>query len=159
MNFDECKEILNDKNKIVLDDKKGESKFYLENKSKLSINKIKVDGCLKIEGKQCDYLIVINETKKPFTEIYIELKGCRVKDALKQLENTIKQLKNSIKQHFSIQSKIIRFCYIIYIRCPINSTEIQNHQKKFKKQYQATLKFKRSNSTENLDSLIMKNNT
>jgi hypothetical protein len=85
MNFDECSEIINNKS-ILIQDKKGKSKFYLDNKSQLMMTRIIVDGCLNITGKKCDYLITIDN---PLSEIYIELKGRRVDEAIKQIENTI----------------------------------------------------------------------
>ncbi len=144
MNFEECSEVTN--NKIIsIDDKKGKSKMYLDNPSKEPLQKIKVDGCLNITGKKCDYLIKIDN---PSIEIYIELKGKKVDIAIKQLENTIKQI-------YKDQSKvkIRKICYIIHTRCPLKAQKMEQYIKKFKISYNATLKFKSSGHKEKLENL------
>ncbi|MDJ0658957.1 MAG: hypothetical protein QNJ42_05640 [Crocosphaera sp.] len=144
MNFEECSEVTN--NKIIpFSDKKGKSKMYIDNPSKKYIQKITVDGCLNIPGKKCDYLLKIDNLS---LDIYIELKGCKVDDAIKQLENTINYI-------YKDNSKVAvrKFCYIIHTRCPLKAQEMENYMRKFKKNYNATLKFKSSGYKEKLANL------
>ncbi|GBF81501.1 hypothetical protein [Aphanothece sacrum] len=145
MNFDECSENINHKS-ILIQDKKGKSKFYLENKSQLMITKIIVDGCLNITGKKCDYLITIDH---PLIEIYIELKGRRVDEAIKQIENTIQQVSKN-------KYTGTKFCYIVHTKCLLTTQEIQNYTKTFKKNYNATLRFKPSGFKEKIVDIIGK---
>lgn len=144
MNFEECSEVT--KNKIVtVSDKKGKSKMYLDNPSKKSIQKIIVDGCLNIPGKKCDYLIKIDN---PLIEIYIELKGRRIDEAIKQLENTMNEI-----YKYNSKVKVKKFCYIIHTKCPLKAQEMEKYIKKFKRSYNATLKFKSSGHKERLENL------
>jgi hypothetical protein len=68
-------------------------------------------------------------------EMYIELKGCDIEYAMKQIEASINVLSCNIQK----QKKI---SYIICTRSPLGSTEIQNYQRKFKKLYNSELKIK-----------------
>ncbi|MGK7944357.1 MAG: hypothetical protein AB4058_07800 [Microcystaceae cyanobacterium] len=146
MNWEECSEKTNQKIICLKDPKGGKSKFYLQNDSQIEVIKVKVDGCLKIQGKRCDYLIKIDQ---PIIEIYIELKGSRVQDALGQIENTIKQISHD-------PYRTVKLCYIIHTRCP-QSTDLQKIIKqctlRFRKEYNARLLIKKSGFKEKLTNL------
>lgn len=122
------------------------AKLCFLNDAQIEVIKVTVDGCLNLQGKRCDYLIKIDN---PTIEIYVELKGCRVKDGIEQIENTIKQIPRS-------QQKTVRYCYIIHTRCP-QSTDIQNMMKRFKKEYNAHLLIKKSGFTAPLQNLLSAN--
>src|SRR5215216_266576 len=73
-------------------------KYKLINSSGFKIRVVEVDKCLlQSEGeKRCDYLMSINE-KVTQRVIFIELKGGRLTDAVKQLYSTIVYLKGEFK--------------------------------------------------------------
>lgn len=124
--FGECGAEVNNRKIVVKENKR---KFIIDNHNNLTILKVEVDGCLDIPGKKCDWLlIVLNES----TAHFVELKGNKVEYALLQLENAIKVIsepaKGFIKGKFS---KI--YAYAILSHCPIDSTEIQNRKKDFRK--------------------------
>ena len=90
---------------------------------------------ITIEIKQINIFIGLQASgKMNEQEIYVELKGSDVKHAVEQIATSIKQLTDNMQ--------LLKLCFIAFIastRCPINSTEVQNIKKKFKKQYQAKL--------------------
>lgn len=63
--------------------------FKIRNPSKKEILKVRVDKCLKFEGFQCDWLLVLKESDSAF---YVELKGSDPIKAINQLANSIKQV-------------------------------------------------------------------
>lgn len=81
--------------------------YKLINASKLKIKKVKVDKCLpQDEGeKRCDYLMSIeeNDIKRIF---FIELKGERLIDAVKQIHSTVIYLKTEFKD-FRFDARIV----------------------------------------------------
>lgn len=101
---DNCIEHYDTRNECVASENK---KIYkLVNASKFKIKKIKIDKCLPQVGeKRCDYLISIGEknTKKVF---FIELKGGRLVDAIKQIHSTIVYLKEEFKD-FEMNARIV----------------------------------------------------
>lgn len=70
--------------------------FRLENKSKKTICRVKVDGCLINDQrtKRCDYLFKICETKQHFL---VELKGTDVDEAVKQIISTFDLINKKLK--------------------------------------------------------------
>ena len=63
--------------------------FYLKNKSKFYINKIKVDGKLIKKGIRCDYAVDVNNQANISDCIYlIELKGSDKSHACEQILQT-----------------------------------------------------------------------
>jgi hypothetical protein len=93
------------RNECVASEKK--KVYKLINDSNFKIRKIKVDKCLpQNEGeKRCDYLMSIEEkdTKRVF---FIELKGERLIDAVKQIYSTIIYLKDEFK-NFRLDARIV----------------------------------------------------
>lgn len=136
--FGDCEKIRKDSKIVITDPGSGNnrSKFRLENPQKLRIKVIQVDDCVIKHGVRCDYLVIApsNDKSSNEQEIYIELKGSDVKHAVEQLATTIQKLTDNIPTS--------RLCFIASTRCPINSTEIQNIKKKFKKRYKAKLTIK-----------------
>ena len=138
MNFGNCEEVRKDI-KIVITDpgsRNNRSKFRLENPRSLKVRVIQVDDCVIKQGMRCDYLIIAPSKDKSFDsqEIYIELKGSDVKHAVEQIATTIQKL--------SPDMSVSKLCFIASTRCPINSTQIQNLKKKFRKKYNAKLTIK-----------------
>jgi hypothetical protein len=114
---------------FTFEEERTKSKLTLKNKDEVESVKITVDGG-EIKGnktKKCDFLHLAKDI-----EMYIELKGEDIKKAIEQIERTINLLSNDKRK----QSKR---SYIICTRSPLASTEIQNYQRKFKKDFNANL--------------------
>lgn len=77
--------------------------FKLINNNSKLVCKIKVDNCYIMEGKQCDYLFLDCDDRKAY---FIELKGCMLIDAVKQITNSIKSLISEIP-NFTIFGRIV----------------------------------------------------
>lgn len=135
--FGPCGESKQDPN-IVCKDHKSRSKFYGLNKGRKTILKVRVDGCLKIESRRCDWLLIDTAAHIAY---FIELKGCELKDALVQLGNTINSISNPedkyIQQEFSKKR-----AYAILRRCPMDAARIGIERKKFWKKYKTDLTVK-----------------
>ena len=121
------------KKKLVVSDNR--SKFTFDNISGDKVKKIQIDGCesLVIQGRKCDWLLVINDI-----QIYVELKGTDIDHAITQLKNTILHIQKI--SGFNVVQKI--FCYIVTTRSPLSSQQIQNAAKSLKKSHNATLRVK-----------------
>lgn len=80
--------------------KENKSEHIAVNKDEDFVRQIKIDGDIltknETQERRADYL-VLNETKK--TAYLIELKGCHVKSAFVQLENTANKLEKALKGH------------------------------------------------------------
>lgn len=131
-NFGKCGFKKKDK-KIVCEE--NTRKFTGLNQSEKEILKVQVDHCLPIQGKRCDWLLI---DIVDHIAHFIELKGCEVKQALLQLENSIMKISNPqngyIQQEFNGKN-----AYIIPSRTQISRAEIQNAKINFKKRYKTTL--------------------
>ncbi|NEO78051.1 hypothetical protein [Moorena sp. SIO4G3] len=124
-----CEEYKDDK-KIVLSENRSKLTFLNPQGDKIRI--IKVDGCAIVDNKtlRCDYLLV--PTNK--VEIYVELKGSKIKHAVEQIESTIKLLSYN-------PQTIKKLCFVVFTRFgpPKLRTNIQNIKSKFNKKYNAKL--------------------
>ncbi|PCJ15141.1 MAG: hypothetical protein COB02_18285 [Candidatus Cloacimonadota bacterium] len=131
MDFIKCTEESN--NKIIKAEENGK-KFIIKNESRYTIRKIKVDGCLidDVKTKKCDYLFEIED--EDLQVFYVELKGCRVDDAIFQIEATIELL--SLRHKNNKKS-----CYIVASSSPKVGPKRQILMKKFNKKYKCELKF------------------
>ena len=98
--------------------------FILHNDCKKEIQKVTVDKCLGIIGKQCDFLLIIEELG---IEIYVELKGNKIGHALAQLEATLQNLAEG--------KDVKRYCYIVARK--VNPSEFSGRQSKKKKRKQS----------------------
>lgn len=130
-NFGRCETELNYTN-IVL--KENKCKFTLINEANISIRKIKVDGCAIKDGLRCDYLLIMRDN----TEYYVELKGCNVSAAIKQIERTIILLSSDKKN-------TPKHSIVVSTRCPLETTKIQKLKYEFKHNYNSKLIIKTIN--------------
>ncbi|MEY3787916.1 MAG: hypothetical protein RIQ94_2982 [Pseudomonadota bacterium] len=113
-------------NKIITAEE-NKRKLIIHNPSRKVIRKIKVDGCLPINsGLRCDYLFEIDTNtfidapvSKIDRVIYLELKGCDIEKAYKQLVATIELF---ITEHQGTK----RECYIVASRVPSADTTVAN---------------------------------
>lgn len=132
----ECETLRKDL-KIVLQEKR--CKITFNNVSRNTVRQVEIDGCVIKNGKRCDWLLITIDS----TEHYIELKGCDIKRAVKQIERTI-----IIVSEDAIKLK--KHSFIISTRCPIMSTEIQNIKYRFKKKYNSSFIVKNNYYEHNL---------
>ncbi len=131
MRWEKCEEKTTNE-KIVLKEKR--TKITFRNPSRREIIKIKIDSCIPIPGKRCDWLLIIITIG-----IFVELKGTDIKTGIEQLKNSILVLAND----YNLQRKI---AYIVYTSIPFSSTKLQNFRKKFKKEVNCALKPVKTNS-------------
>lgn len=113
--------------------RENKSKFELHNPSRLTVQKIKVDGCLFTdydEIERCDWIVKYDLPEK--TIMYIELKGCNLDKAITQLVSTLSRTKS----HFSDYRKN---CFAITTRVPKHDTSARKHAIDMKKKFDATL--------------------
>ena len=111
---------------IVLREKRRRITFH--NPSQSLVRRITVDGCVITTGPRCDYLLIATGG----VEHYVELKGCDVRHAVKQLKATMLAVSQNPRG-------ACKHAYIISSRCPLMSTEIQKLKLDFRKQFKSTL--------------------
>lgn len=84
---------------IVL--KENNRRYSLNNESKYFITKFKVEDCITAGEKGCEAILYVESVTKANNEVeyvgekafFIELKGCSVGHALKQLDNSFEKTK------------------------------------------------------------------
>lgn len=130
--MDKCRETSRQK-KFVFQERK--SKLTLDNTDEVESTKIKVDGCAITKGPRCDYL---HQAKG--IEMYIELKGQNIRQAVRQLYATIDELGATAPRGIK--------CYVICTSSPHATTEIQQFKRDFKKKKNADLVVKSSPHTD-----------
>ncbi len=134
---DGCETVTRDP-RIVLEERN--SKIVFRNEQRQSVRKIHIDGCrIKDNGLRCDYLLIVVSG----TEYYVELKGGDVDHAVRQLERTIQMVSQD-------RRALLKHCFVISTRCPIQTPKIQQLQLKFKREYNSTLKIKNVSHTEDI---------
>ena len=81
----------------ILTLKEKRSKFVLNNPNEVSLGIIKVDGCL-VNGMhpRCDYIVEVLDERHAY---YVELKGCELDKAIKQLSATLELTQARFKHH------------------------------------------------------------
>lgn len=118
-----CISIREDK---VISLKEKRSTFRFLNPDQKKVKCILVDGCALTMGDRCDHLLVDENG----VEHFIELKGCDIMHAVKQLESSIKQLSTNKGRNYS---------FIVSTRSPLTGPDIQIFKKKFKQRYNSEL--------------------
>ncbi len=136
MNYEHCTTVTSIKRVVV---KEKRSSFELINTSRISVEKIKVDGCLISDNSErCDWLFVIKSCEE--FAYFIELKGCDLKKAISQLESTI----ISTKDRFKDTSKK---CYVVTSRVPKQGPSVQRFVREFYRKYSIVLVIKNIRAT------------
>ena len=117
--------------KIVLQENKSKITFLNPNQDEILI--IKVDGCVISDNEtlRCDYALIPSDA----VEIYVELKGSDIAQAVKQIESTMKLLSEN-------PQKIKKLCFVVSTRVPKQATSIQQLQSQFKKKFNASFRIK-----------------
>ncbi|PAA35320.1 hypothetical protein CJU79_20035 [Pseudomonas fragi] len=118
------------------------SSLHVLNKNKRAVVRHQVDGCLIVEGKKCDWLLV---DKLTGSEIFIELKGSDVDVAVKQLCASVEALGKKGKKKFG---------YVVCTRSPLASPAIQRLQKSVMKSHHLNLRVKTITHSEEIENLI-----
>jgi hypothetical protein len=126
----ECEEYRCDK-KIVLQENKSKITFLNPNEDKILT--IKVDGCAISDNEtlRCDYALIPSDE----VEIYVELKGSDIVHAVEQIKSTIRLLSDN-------PQKIKKLCFVVSTRVPRQTTNIQQLQSQFKKNFNASFRVK-----------------
>ncbi len=132
--MEKCK--ITSKNKIFTFTEQRSS-LTLLNTDQVTSTKIHVDGCeINDSGIRCDYMHIAKET-----EMYIELKGQDLIQAMDQIIRTIGMLSFDPK-------KCKKLSYIICTRSPLTSTEIQIYDRQFRAKFNSKLIIKSSPFTD-----------
>lgn len=122
----QCTDFCDDRKEIVARDKREKRIYKIINKTSKKFCLVRVDGCLIIEGKKCDYLIV-NCTDQ--SAIFIELKGSHLPEAAEQIDASLTQLQKHLPE-FTIYARIVTS----KMTAPdLNSSQITKLRKKLKK--------------------------
>lgn len=129
MDFENCKEVKNCAIVKIVENKRA---FSIQNLSRTTINKIRVDGCLIDDNttQRCDYLFEVGTVE--IQVLYVELKGGDISHGIKQLSNTMKFCES---RHRNFKKS----CYIVSSRVPSAGTDIQRQKKEFYKSQKCNL--------------------
>lgn len=92
----------------------------LNNPNKCVCKKVKVDGCLPIDGPICDWAL-LSDVKS----VLIELKGSDYNRAVKQIKNTLQWFRQSTTININIG------CIVMRGRIPADTARQQNFREKF----------------------------
>ncbi len=105
INFSEYENLCTDDRQktIVSRDKRSDCRHIAQNiirqnKLRSGVRQYKIDGNIIKAGNKCDYLVLNDDLK---TAYLIELKGNKIHDAIKQLEDTLQMMKDTIILFFS----------------------------------------------------------
>lgn len=139
-----CKGVITNK-VIVLSDIGTSTQLSVENKEGWNVDHKLIDGCVIVHGERCDhYLKIINDQKA--SHLFVELKGCDVEKAVKQILSTIKSgvinINNNEKKHAAVVST----------RNPLNSTETSKLKKKMLMSEKLNLHFYKMKASEKVTS-------
>lgn len=120
-----CRE---ESNKKIFVYQEHRSKLTLLNVDEAKSTSIIVDGCeINDNSIRCDFLHISKNIER-----FIELKGQDLTHAIDQIKTTI----NRLSSNPITQPKI---CYIICVRSPLSSAQIQNYKLEFRKKFNSEL--------------------
>ncbi|AFY60808.1 hypothetical protein [Synechococcus sp. PCC 6312] len=118
------------KEKIIVCSEKNR-KIAFKNSPGYWVYKIRIDDCVIKEGKKCDFGLIPCDN----VEIYVELKGNKLSEAIEQLEITIPQLTSHPKA-------IKKFCFVVCSKVDVIETKIQICKSQFIRNFNARLNIK-----------------
>lgn len=137
VDFGNCEETSNDPLKVF---KERRSKITFNNTNKKRIKKVDVE-CLKLKGKSCDGLLI--ELENDNIEHFVELKGNKVFEGIKQVQNTIRQISsNPFNQ--------LKHSYIISTKCPRIDSTILRTKRIFKRDFNSSLTINTGKYSKNI---------
>lgn len=127
MDYCKCTTKVTDRLIVV---KERRSKFQLKNDNKATISKVQVDGCLIPDNtEKCDWILAEDVIKKVY---YIELKGCGLDKAIKQLKSTLVRTEERYKDYK-------KECFAVTTRVPKMNTSSQKIKLDFKRHTKSNL--------------------
>jgi len=136
--FGQCEEVVCHP-RIVREEKSR--KFTINNPDRIPVRVVKIDGCVITKGRRCDYLFIPESGE---IEIYVELKGSGILDAIKQIETTIPQVSQD-------QRKLSKHCYIVTKGVhPSLATKRQKAMVRFRNEFNAALTVREKVATHSL---------
>lgn len=144
------------KKRSVFSVKEEKARYELNNLREYQSIDYRIDGLLILDGKKCDHLLLVKLPNNQWVQVFIELKGTRVHDAIVQLEE--------ILQHslFSpCPNEECRFARVVGKKFPSNNSdpEIEQARERFQKRYGCSLKSLKSNQSENFERDILRRPT
>ena len=112
-----------DRTIVATDSLGGASKFILHNPQQYEVEELRPETFIPAAPgvHRCDYVFSVSAVQQ---ELYVELKGSRLTDALKQLESTLVLLRLPLP---------IKSCFVVLNRSPSNSPEVQQQRIRFEK--------------------------
>jgi len=116
--------------KILLSDKKT-SRLYLLNPNERWVEKVLVDGCAITDAACCDWAVEVDDHVSR-EEIFIELKGTHISEAVKQIEATIARLSSN-------PAEMKKRCLVVSNRYTVTKRWFRRQQRRFQKDYKADL--------------------
>lgn len=121
--------------KILSTGEHGKRYRLIINGNKLS-SVFQIDGNIITEGKRCDKLVLVENEKNDWAEIFVELKGVDVSSAIGQLKAC---LENKIFKHST--NKEIR-ARIVALSFPSNKADLkmENAKIEFRQKYHCDLR-------------------
>nr|WP_311451622.1 hypothetical protein [uncultured Porphyromonas sp.] len=159
--YDKLRELYPDldhslKKRSVFSVKEEKTRYELNNLREYQSIDYRIDGVLILEGEKgskCDHLLLVQLPENQWVQVFIELKGTRVCDAIVQLEE--------ILQHslFSpCPNKECRFARVVGKKFPSNNSDskIEQARERFQKRYGCSLKSLKSNQSENFERDILR---
>jgi hypothetical protein len=121
----------------------GRSATFL-NPKEASLLKTEFDGCVKVAGPKCDWIV----SKKTVGDVLIELKGSDVSHAITQILSTAKYCKENSYSNGKLAALVVCRQY------PSVDTTIQRAKARFSRDFRAPLHVKSRNSEYVFEDLL-----
>lgn len=133
MDYEKCTTARKDK---IIPLKEKRSEFRILNQSNKQIKIVDVDNCLITNSDiKCDYIVEYQRADNRDVAMFIELKGCGLDHAIKQLQSTL----NLTKGRYQAFHKE---CFVVSTRFPKCGTKATKMKRDFFQRNKATLKTK-----------------
>lgn len=128
MNYEKCTVEMSTTCIVV---KENKSKFELKNPARKLVKRVQVDGCLIDDTRErCDWIISYDDPE--LKVLYIELKGCDIEKAIKQIQSTITHTNAKYLSHG-------KECYAITTRYPKHDSTTRKYTMDMMKKFKAKL--------------------
>ena len=96
--FSTCIDFSDKRQNATFRDKKGKTSYVFPNQARNNISGLRVDGCILVDDKKCDFLLLNHENDKAWATL-IELKGSDLLQAVRQIDATIDKLSGKLKDY------------------------------------------------------------
>lgn len=128
--LEDCTHIINAKTFSCYDRFNTGRKVFFSNPNRKNLRKIRVDGCVKLNGQRCDFLVI----QDGIAAWFLELKGSNVSVGVSQLKETVKSLKQYV-------AGLELHCYLICSASPASGF-VQKYALAFLKETGAKLRIR-----------------